>query len=58
MAIFQDKALRCNQDLKNPSGSCTATALNIKYKIFYDLEIKFSFKAIEIEGWVGVQFRK
>lgn len=39
-------------------GACTASALVIKHKVFYDFKFTFSFKAIEIGNWIGVHFRR
>ncbi len=57
-AILQPTAMGCNADREHPKDACTATALDIKYKNFFDFTFKFSFKVIEMGNWIGVQFRK
>lgn len=49
----------CNDDIDAPKTECTATQLEIKYKIIYDLKVSFTFKSVEMsKGWAGVIFRK
>lgn len=57
-AIKQSAVLSCADDIEKPSLSCTSTMLEVRFKIFYDVEIAFSFRARKIGGWVGVIFRK
>ena len=50
--------MSCHSDVEHPKDACTATALDIKFKQFFDFEFKFTFKAIEFGHWLGVHFRK
>ena len=44
-------------NLLKPILPCTATALTLKYRIFYEFFLEMQFKVRELEGMVGVQFR-
>lgn len=57
-AIAQHVVVSCNPDLEKPEGSCLATQLEVKYKLYYDFKFVFSFKAIDFGNWIGVLFRK
>ena len=57
-AIVQKNVVSCKDDLNNPSSSCTATQLQVRYKVFFDFKVKMSFKALDIGGWIGIIFRK
>ena len=58
-AIRQEKMISCEDDIEAPKSECTATQLQVKYKIIYDMKIKITFKSVELSnGWAGVLFRK
>ena len=57
-AILQAKAVSCGGSPRTVSGECTATQLQIRHKVFYDVTIAFSFKVNDLGGYIGAIFRK
>jgi len=57
-AIQQLKVSSCRDSIEEPSTECTATMLTVNYKIFYDLKLSIDFKATNMDGFVGIIFRK
>jgi hypothetical protein len=51
--------ITCGDNITAPKTECTATQLEIKYKIIYDMKVKITFKSVDISnGWAGLIFRK
>lgn len=57
-AIQQLKVSSCRDSIEEPSTECTATMLTVNYKIFYDLKVSIDFKATNMDGYVGIIYRK